>query len=148
VTCGFNFQFQEGAVGKKIFVNLPVADLEKSMAFFTALGFKFNAQFTDETAASMVISEDIYAMLLTHDKFKQFTLKPIVDAHKSTEVLVCLAVENKGEVDDLAEKALKAGGKEPRPMQDYGFMIGRTFEDLDGHIWEIIWMDPSHVQTS
>ena len=130
----------------KIFVNLPVKDLEKSMTFFRAIGFSFNPQFTDKTAACMVISNEIYAMLLTHDKVKQFTGKQIADAHKTTEVLTALAVESKAKVNELVDKALKAGSHEPRPPQDYGFMFGRSFEDPDGHIWEVFWMDPSHVQ--
>jgi len=130
----------------KIFVNLPVKDLDKSMAFFKAIGFSFNPQFTDKTAACMVMSEDIYAMLLTHDKVKQFTGKQIADAHKTTEVLTALAVESKAKVNELVDKAIKAGSKEPRQPQDYGFMFGRSFEDPDGHIWEVFWMDPAHVQ--
>jgi hypothetical protein len=130
----------------KIFVNLPVKDLARSMAFFKKLGFTFNPQFTDETAACMVISDDIYAMLLTHPKFREFTKNPIADAHETTEVLTCLAVESKEKLQQTVDKALEAGGKEARPALDYGFMIGRSFHDLDGHIWEIIWMDPAHVQ--
>ncbi|MEZ5853564.1 MAG: VOC family protein [Hyphomicrobiaceae bacterium] len=132
----------------KMFVNLPVTDLKKTRAFYEALGFKFNSQFSDDTAACMVISEHNYAMLLTHAKWKQFSSKPIPDAHTTAGVLVALALESKQAVDDMVEKALKAGGKEPRPVQDYGFMIQRTFEDLDGHTWEPFFMDPSHVQTS
>lgn len=129
----------------KIFVNLPVKDLEKSMAFFTAIGFSFNPQFTDKTAACMVMSEHIYAMLLTHDKVKEFTKKPIADAHKTLEVLTALAVENKATVNDLADRAMKAGGTETYSPKDYGFMFARSFEDLDGHIWEVFWMDPAQV---
>jgi uncharacterized protein len=129
----------------KIFVNLPVDNLDAAMAFFRKLGFDFNPHFTDETAACMVITPDIYAMLLTHEKFKQFTDKPISDAHKSTEVLTCLSVESKERVHDIVDKAVSAGGKEPRPPQDHGFMFGRSFSDLDGHIWEIIWMDPAAI---
>lgn len=130
----------------KIFVNLPVQNLERSMAFFKKLGFRFNPQFTDETAACMVIADDIYAMLLTHAKFKQFTKKEIVDATRATEVLTCLSTESKSKVDELVDSALKAGGTEARAPLDYGFMYGRSFNDLDGHIWEVIWMDPSHIQ--
>jgi predicted lactoylglutathione lyase len=130
----------------KIFVNLPVKDLDKSIAFFKALGFTFNAQFTDATAACMVVNEHIYAMLLTHAKFKEFTSKAVADATKSTEVLTCLGVDSKDEVNRLCDAALKAGGKEERPAMDFGFMFGRNFNDLDGHIWEVIWMDPAHVQ--
>ncbi len=130
----------------KMFVNLPVEDLGKSIAFYKALGFTFNPQFTDETAGCMVISEHNYAMLLTHDKFKSFTTKPIPDARKTTGLLVALALDSKQAVDDMVSKAVKAGGREPKPKQDYGFMVQRTFEDPDGHTWEPFFMDPSHVQ--
>lgn len=132
----------------KVFVNLPVKDLKKSMAFFGALGFTFNPQFTDDNAACMVISEHNYAMLLTQEYFKTFASKPISDAHKSTEVLVALGLESKAAVDKMVAKAVEAGGKEPKPKQDHGFMVQRTFEDLDGHTWEPFWMDPSSVQQS
>ena len=130
----------------KIFVNLPVKDLDKSMGFFKAIGFSFNPQFTDKTAACMVMSDDIYAMLLTHDKVKEFSKKEIADAHKTTEVLTALAVENKAKVHQLADNALKAGAKETYPPKDYGFMFARSFEDPDGHIWEVFWMDQAQVQ--
>ena len=129
-----------------IFVNLPVKDLDKSKAFFGKLGYSFNPQFTDETAACMVISDVIYVMLLTEAKFKDFTRKPIADATKSTEVLVALSADSKDRVNTLVDAALKAGATEARDTMDYGFMFGRSFNDLDGHIWEIIWMDPSAVQ--
>ena len=131
---------------RKIFVNLPVKDLEKSMTFFKALGFTFNAQFTDETAACLVISDDIFAMLLTHDKFKQFTPKAIADASLTSEVLTALSAESKDEVNKMVDAALKAGGQKLREPQDYGFMYERSFQDLDGHIWEIMWMDPAAVK--
>lgn len=131
-----------------IFVNLPVRDLNKSMAYFAALGYTFNKQFTDETAASMVISEDIYAMLLTHAKFKEFTPKEICDATKATEVITCLSCESKIQVDDIIGKAVAAGGKTFKAPMDYGFMYGNAVADLDGHIWEYIWMDPNFVQKS
>ena len=129
-----------------IFVNLPVKDLTKSKEFFSKLGYTFNKQFTDDTAASMIISDTIYAMLLTHDKFKQFTKKEIVDAHSSTEVLLALSMDSKDEVNELIQKALSAGAKEPAAAQDYGFMFSSSFEDLDGHVWEILWMDPAYVK--
>lgn len=129
----------------KIFVNLPVRDLKKSMDFFTRLGFKFNPQFTDATAACMVISDDIYAMLLTHKKFGEFTKKPIADVTKTTEVLTCLSMEGRKQVDSLVDAAVKAGAAEPRAPTDYGFMHQRSFDDLDGHIWEIIYMDESAI---
>jgi len=132
-------------MAKKIFVNLPVKDLSKSMDFFKKLGFSFNPQFTDETAACMVVSEDIYTMLLTHAKFGEFTKKKIADATKTTEVLTCLSMDTRGEVDTLVDTALGAGASEAREPMDYGFMYGRSFNDLDGHIWEIIHMDPSAV---
>lgn len=130
----------------KIFVNLPVVDLKKSMTFFKALGYSFNPQFTDETAACMVISEDIYAMLLTHAKMKDFTPRPIADATKSTEVLVCLTCEARVDVASIVGKALAAGASRVGESRDYGFMTQDGFQDLDGHIWEYIWMDPSAIQ--
>ena len=130
----------------KIFVNLPVKDLDKSMGFFKAIGFSFNPQFTDKTAACMVMSDDIYAMLLTHDKVKEFTKKPIADANKTLEVLTALAVESKAKVNELADKAINACGKEAYSPKDYGFMFTRSFEDPDGHIWELFWMDETQVQ--
>lgn len=130
----------------QIFVNLPVRDLNKSIEFFTKLGFTFNQQFTDETATCMIISETIYAMLLTHEKFQSFTPKQICDATKSSEVLNALSCESRKEVDDLVAKAVAAGGKDYRAAEDHGFMYQHGFEDLDGHIWELFWMDPSFVQ--
>jgi predicted lactoylglutathione lyase len=135
-----------GTQPRKIFVNLPVKDLEKSMTFFKALGFTFNAQFTDETAASMVISDYIYVMLLTHEKFKQFTPKAIADTGKTSEVLTCLSAESKDAVNKMVDAALKAGGQKLREPKDYGFMYERSFQDPDGHIWEIMWMDPAAVK--
>jgi predicted lactoylglutathione lyase len=131
-------------MSKMIFVNLPVADLPKSIAFYEALGAVKNEQFTDHTAACMVFSETIHAMLLTHDKFLQFTPKRIANAKETTEVLICMSAESRDEVDAIAGRADAAGGKiDPGPKQDYGFMYGRSFEDLDGHIWEVMWMDVS-----
>jgi predicted lactoylglutathione lyase len=130
----------------KIFVNLPVKQLDKSMAFYEALGFKNNPQFTDETAACMVISEDIYVMLLTHPKFKTFTPKEIGDATKTTEVLNCLSRESRAEVDAIVKQAVAAGGSTFNDPTDHGFMYHHAFQDPDGHIWEVMWMDPSFVQ--
>ena len=130
-------------MARKIFVNLPIKDMERSKAFFTALGFSFNPQFTNEQGAGMVISEDIYAMLLVEPFFQTFTKKPIADATKSTEVLVCLSCDSRAEVDELVKKALAAGGKAPNPTQDHGFMYAHGFEDLDGHLWELVWMNPA-----
>jgi predicted lactoylglutathione lyase len=131
---------------KMIFVNLPVTDLEKSKAFYEAVGAPNNPQFTDETAACMVFSETIHVMLLTHDKWRDFTSKKIPNAHESAQVLLCLSSDTKDGVSDLVEKAIVAGGKpDPTPTQDFGFMFGRSFEDPDGHIWEVMWMDMSAV---
>ena len=132
-------------MARKIFVNLPIKDMKRSQAFFSALGFSFNPQFTNEQGACMVITEDIYAMLLVEPFFQTFTEKPIADAKKSTEVLVCLTCESRAEVDELVKKALAAGGKAPNAPQDHGFMYGHGFEDPDGHIWELTWMDPGAV---
>ena len=129
---------------RMIFVNLPVADVARSREFFTALGYGFNPQFTNESAACMVIADgSIYAMLLTEPFFKTFVDKPIVQAKEATEVLVCLSCESREEVDSLVAKAIAAGGRAPRPAQDHGFMYGHAFEDLDGHIWELAWMAPA-----
>ena len=126
----------------KIFVNLPVKELDKSMDFFKLLGFSFNPKFTDETAACMMIAEDIYAMLLTHAKFREFTTREIADAGKTTEVITCLSFESKEKVDEVADNAIRAGGTEAKDAMDYGFMYSRSFHDPDGHIWEMVWMDP------
>jgi len=133
-------------MGKLIFVNLPVTDLKRSMAFYEAVGAANNPHFTDDTAACMVFSEAIHAMLLTHDKWRQFTSKPIVDAHAHAQVLLCLSEDSRDAVAAMVEKAVGAGGKaDPTPVQDFGFMYGRSFEDPDGHIWEVMWMDPGAV---
>lgn len=129
----------------KIFVNLPVKDLPKSIAFFTALGYSFNPQFTDETGTCMIVADDIYVMLLTETKFKVFTPKPICDATKSTEVIIALSCENRQAVDDLMKKALAAGGSTYDEPQDLGFMYQHGYQDLDGHIWELFYMDPSTI---
>jgi predicted lactoylglutathione lyase len=122
-------------------VNLPVADLAAARVFYEAIGFTNNPQFTDETAACMVLTDTIHVMLLTHQKFAQFTPKAIADAKAVSEVLICISEDSREGVDAIADAALAAGGKEPRERQDYGFMYGRSFEDLDGHIWEPMWMD-------
>ena len=126
---------------KQIFVNLPVKDLNKTIEFFTKLGFKFNPQFTDENATCMIIGENIFAMLLVEKFFKTFTKKEICNARKSTEVILALAVESRKEVNEMVAKAIKAGGKEPREPQDHGWMYGRSFEDINGHIWEVFYMN-------
>jgi predicted lactoylglutathione lyase len=133
-------------MAKKIFVNLPVKDLNKSVAFFTKLGFTFNPQFTDETATCMVVAEDIYVMLLTEPKFRTFTPKPICDATKSTEVLVALSCDSRGEVDELVRKAVSAGGSTYNKPQDHGFMYTHGYQDLDGHIWEVFFMETSAIR--
>lgn len=128
-------------MSRLIFVNLPVTDLQRSTAFYEAIGAKKNPQFSDETAACMVLSETIHVMLLTHDKFRQFTPKRIADSHETSEVLICVSEDSRDGVDRITERALAAGGREPREAQDYDFMYGRSFEDPDGHIWEPMWMD-------
>jgi len=128
-------------MSKLIFVNLPVADLPAAKAFYEAIGFTNNPMFTDDTAACMVLTDVIHVMLLTHDKFAQFTPKRIADAKETSEVLICISADSREAVDEITDKALAAGGREPREKQDYGFMYGRSFEDLDGHIWEPMWMD-------
>lgn len=129
-----------------IFVNLPVDDLDASKKFFTELGYSINPQFSDETAASVVISDSIIAMLLTRRKYAEFTKKEIADATKSSEVLIALSAESREKVDELVDKALAAGGSTAGETQDHGFMYGRSFDDLDGHTWEIVWMDPAAVE--
>ena len=133
-------------MGTKIFVNLPVKNLDNSVEFFTRLGFKFNSQFTDQTATCMIVAEDIFVMLLTEVKFKTFTPKEICDAKKSTEVLVCLSCDSRPKVDELVRKAVAAGGTTYNEPQDHGFMYAHGFQDLDGHIWELIYMEPSVVK--
>ena len=128
-----------------IFVNLPVKDLNRSVEFFTQLGYSFNPQFTDETATCMIVSETIFVMLLTEAKFQTFTPKALVDAKKSTEVLLGFALESRQAVEEMVRKALAAGGSKYSEPNDYGFMYQHSFEDLDGHNWEFFYMDPSHV---
>jgi uncharacterized protein len=130
----------------KIFVNLPVADLNQSIEFFTRLGFSFNPQFTDKTATCMIVSDDILIMMLTHDKFNASTPKDICDATRSTEVLLCLSCATREEVDEMVRKAVAAGGTTYNEPQDHGFMYGHGFQDLDGHIWELIYMEPSSIK--
>lgn len=132
----------------QIFVNMHVKDLEKSKVFFEKLGYRFNPQFTDATAACLVISDTIYAMLLTTEAMGRFMPKgkSIADANKTTEVLLALSCESKNAVNDTYEKAIAAGATECRPAEDHGFMYGRSFNDLDGHIWEVFWMNAEHVQ--
>jgi predicted lactoylglutathione lyase len=125
----------------KIFVNLPVQDLNRSINFFTRLGFSFNPQFTDEKATSMIISEDIYVMLLVKEFFQAFTKKEVADATKTTEAIICLSADSREQVDEMVSKALEAGGAVPNDKQDHGWMYQHGFEDPDGHLWEVAYMD-------
>ena len=133
-------------MAKQIFVNLPVKDLNRSVEFFTKLGYTFNPQFTDENATCMIISDDIFAMLLVEPFFKSFTNKEINDTSKTAQVIIALSSESRQAVDELVSKAVAAGGTTPRAVQDHGFMYAHGFEDLDGHLWETIYMDPSTTQ--
>jgi uncharacterized protein len=130
---------------KKIFINLTVADLQKSIAFYTAIGFVNNPQFSDDTAACMILSEEIYVMLLTHQKLATFTKKEITDTKKYVGAIHSISVDSLDEANIMADKAINNGGIEPTPAQDYGFMQQRSFEDLDGHHWEVIYMDTSKM---
>lgn len=132
-------------MASKIFVNLAVKDLKKSIVFFTKLGFTFNPQFTDESATCMIIAENIFAMLVTEERFKDFTKKEICNAHKNTEVLLAIDAETKEKVDEMVKNAVDAGGSIYMEPQDDGWMYGHSFADLDGHQWEIFYMDESAV---
>lgn len=125
---------------QQIFVNLPVENLDRAVGFFTALGYSFNPQFTDENATCMILGENIFVMLLVEPFFGTFTDKTLCDAHASTEAIVCVSVDSRQAVDALIDKALAAGGREPKPAQDHGFMYQRGYEDLDGHLWEVVHM--------
>ncbi|MFJ8051824.1 VOC family protein [Streptomyces luteogriseus] len=129
-----------------IFVNLCTGDLGASKKFFTELGFTINEQFSDDTTASVVISETIVVMVHTKEKYSQFTKKDIADSKKSSEVLIALSSESREKVDELVEKAVAAGGSVSGETQDHGFMYGRAFDDVDGHTFEVVWMDPTAVQ--
>lgn len=128
-------------MAKKIFINLPIADLQKAMTFYSAIGFTNNPQFTDETAACMVLTDEIYVMLLSYPKFKEFTKKEIGNTFKTASVINSLSVDSVDEVNTMVDKAITAGGKETNEPKDYGFMQQRSFEDLDGHLWEVLYMD-------
>ena len=130
----------------KLFVNLPVKDLNKTVEFFTKLGFTFNPQFTDENATCMIVGKDIFVMLLVEKFFKTFTKKEISDTTKNTEAIVALSAQSREEVDQMMEKVLGAGGREARDPQDHGWMYGRSFEDINGHLWEIFYMDESAMK--
>ncbi|MFC3123841.1 VOC family protein [Pseudoroseomonas globiformis] len=134
-------------MSKLIFVNLPVADLSASMAFYERVGFTNNPQFTDNTAACMVLSETIHVMLLTHEKFSFFCKRPIADAHATAQMLICISAASREDVDAIVTKAAESGGKaDPNAPQDFGFMYGRSYEDLDGHIFEVMFMDMEAAQ--
>jgi hypothetical protein len=128
---------------RMIFVNICVSDLEKSMTFFKALGFTFNPKFTNEQAACMIISETAFSMLITPPFFKTFTKREICDTKTHSEALICLSSGSRAEVDEMVAKAIAAGGTHAMPAQDHGFMYGWSFYDLDGHHWEVMWMDPA-----
>lgn len=138
--------FKEHRMPTKIFVNLPVKNLNQSIQFFTQLGYTFNPQFTDETATCMIVSEDIFVILLTEGKFKMFTPKAICDATKSTEVLICLSCDSRADVDAMVHKAVAAGGSTYNEPQDHGFMYAHGYQDLDGHIWELMAMEPGAIE--
>jgi predicted lactoylglutathione lyase len=134
-------------MSRMIFVNLPVQDLARSRGFLEALGAVNEPRFTDETAAAMTFSDSIHVMLLTHEKFRQFTPRPIADASAASEVLLCLSTDSRESVDATLQRAVSAGGTaDPSPKQDYGVMYGRSVADPDGHIWEIMWMDAAAAE--
>jgi predicted lactoylglutathione lyase len=133
---------------RKIFVNLPVRDLKKSMDFFATLGFEFNPQFTDDKAACMIISDEAFVMLLSEPFFRTFTKRELCDTTRHTESLFALSCDSRAEVDELVKKAVAAGGRHAMDSQDHGFMYGWSFYDLDGHHWEVLWMDPKSLQQS
>lgn len=130
-------------MAKQIFINLPVKDLKKSMDFYTALGFSNNPQFSDETGKCMVWSDNIFVMIMTHDKFKGFATKPIADVKSNLAALFSLSLDSVDEMNNVMNKGLNAGGTEPSELKDYGFMQQRTIEDPDGHTWEVFFMDLS-----
>ena len=134
------------AYQQMIFVNLPVNDLDASKKFFTELGYSINPQFSDDDCACVVISDTIIAMLLSKQRYADFTKKEIADSTTTSEVLICLSAESREKVDELVDRALALGGSPSGDTQDHGFMYGRSFDDLDGHTWEVVWMDPAAVQ--
>ena len=133
------------AIPRKLFVNIPVSDLQRSIDFFEALGFTFNTQFTDATATAMLIGEDAYFMLLTYDKFDSFSKRPRGNPREQTSAMFALGVGSRADVDEMVTKAITAGGSHALEPQDHGFMYGWSFHDLDGHHWEVFWMDPAAV---
>lgn len=140
------FSLNPDRLKTKIFVNLPVKELNRSVAFFTKLGFTFNPQFTNENATCMIVGEDIFVMLLVEKFFKSFTKKEVCDTSKNIEAIVALSVESREKVDQMIDKATEAGGSEPREKQDHGWMYGRSFEDVDGHLWEVLFMEESAIK--
>ncbi|MBB3111403.1 hypothetical protein FHS18_003471 [Paenibacillus phyllosphaerae] len=131
----------------KAFINLPVKNLQQSMDFFSRIGFEFNMQFTDDNATSMIINEHTYVMLLVEPFFQTFTSKEVADAKRSTEVIVALAADSRAQVDEIADKAMAAGAQHSKDPQDHGFMYGRSFQDINGHLWEVFYMeDPASHQ--
>jgi predicted lactoylglutathione lyase len=131
---------------RKLFVNIPVSDVQRSIVFFESLGFTFNPQFTDATSTAMLVGEDAYFMLLDKERFAGFSKRPIGDSRKETNALFALGVDSREEVDAMVRKAIAAGGSYAADSQDHGFMYGWSFYDLDGHHWEVFWMDPSAIQ--
>jgi uncharacterized protein len=133
-------------MSRLLFLNLPVADLAASRAFFAALGFDFNEKFCDEGAACMVVSEQAFVMLLQRDRFAEFVTKPVADANEQSALTACVSAASRDEVDSLVAAAEAAGARPAKEPQDYGFMYQRSFHDLDGHHWEVAWMDPVAVE--
>jgi len=129
----------------QIFVNLPVENLKRSVDFFSALGYQFNPNFTNEDGTCMIVSDSIFVMLLVKDFFQGFTKNPISDAHRSTEMLLALSLDSRAEVEEIVRKAVAAGATTPVEAKDHGFMYQHGFADLDGHQWEVFWMDPAHA---
>ena len=134
-------------MSRMIFVNVPVRDLEASKKFFGSLGFEFDPRITDETASGMKVNDEAYVMLLVEPRFADFTDKQVVDASSATEAIICVSAEDRAEVDAFADKALEVGATKAREPMDHGFMYGRSFNDLDGHLWEVMWMDPAALET-
>jgi predicted lactoylglutathione lyase len=133
-------------MARKLFVNIAVEDLDRSVTFFTKLGFEFDPRFTDESATCMIVSDDAYVMLLVESRFQDFTKKRLVDSTTQTEAILAVSAESREGVDELADLALASGGAPANDPMDYGFMYGRSFNDPDGHLWEVMWMDPSALE--
>jgi predicted lactoylglutathione lyase len=134
------------ATSRKIFVNLAVKDLDRAVEFFKTLGFTFDPRFTDETATCMVVSDDAYVMLLVEDRFKDFTKKELADPARQTEAIMALSAESREQVDEFADTALASGATTANEPMEMDFMYARSFHDPDGHLWEIVWMDPSAIE--